>query len=159
MFESEKLDETLVKLLKGGQSYVSLEKVFDDIKLEYLTRRVDKIPYNIWELSEHIRFSQEDILNYCINDSYKERKWPDEYWPKKVDFISKPQWEICVEQIVADRNKMIDWILNNKNELLTPLKNGKQHTLAREAMILAEHTAYHAGQIILIRRLLNIWTQ
>jgi len=114
-------------------------------------------PYSIWELTEHIRIAQKDILDYCKNPHYQSPECPAEYWPEKDKAPTNRQWEDCIELYKNDLREMSCIILNPSNDLFKPFDNGSGHNLFREAAILIDHTAYHTGQIILIRKLLGWW--
>jgi uncharacterized damage-inducible protein DinB len=153
------LSNQLVKFLKGGQSHIKLEDALQKITYEASGKRVEGLPYTIWQLLQHIRFSQHDILDFSKNPSYENAQWPDDYWPSKSDAASsKEEFKECIEMIIRERNEMIDLVENNSEQLLYQISHGSGQTLLREALVLAEHNAYHLGEVIVMLRLLGEWS-
>ena len=122
-----------------------------------LGKKPGKLPYSIWQLTEHIRIAQWDILEFSNNPKHVSPKWPDGYWPAAAVPKSKAAWEKCVAQIVKDRNAFIDLIKKTGININTPFKYGDGQSLLKEALVLADHNSYHTAEIIVIRRLLNAW--
>ncbi len=154
-------EEILVKhledLLDKGNAHVTLDEALEGIPFEILGERPADLPYSIWQLAEHTRIAQFDILDFSRNADYVYLKWPDDYWPKEHKPGSKKDWEQCVDQIKADRKAFIDLLYSAGNKLYEPLAHGTGQTLLREALVLADHNSYHTGQIILLRKMLNAW--
>jgi uncharacterized damage-inducible protein DinB len=119
--------------------------------------KVEDIPYTIWELIEHIRIGQDDILEFCTNRDYKELEWPRDYWPESSVPESKEKYEESIRAVKGGIEKMRELVKDSKNDLHTPLPHGDGQTLFREAMLIVDHNAYHIGQIVLIRRLMGSW--
>ena len=119
--------------------------------------KTKNIPYSIWELVEHIRIAQWDIVEFSRNPNHISPDWPDEYWPAKNSPESDNVWNASIEAIHIDLQDMIEMVLDPQNNLLKPFLHGNGQTLLREAMLLADHNAYHLGQIILIRKILGDW--
>lgn len=157
MSNQQPLRQHLVKLLQGGQSYTPLQDQITGIPFEDAGKNIDGLPYNIYRVMEHIRLSQYDLLNFSRNPDYKYIKWPDDYWPDSDAPASPEAWEQTVQTILDDRQAMIDLVQDESRDLLEPFPWGEGQTLLREAMLVAEHNAYHAGQILVMRRLLGIW--
>jgi uncharacterized damage-inducible protein DinB len=108
-------------------------------------------------LVDHIRIAQWDILKFSTNPEHQSPKWPDEYWPKDPEPNDEDEWSNAVDQIESDRAKFIELLEDPEINLFEPLPNERKVNLLREALLIADHTSYHTGQIILIRRLLNAW--
>lgn len=147
----------LVQLLKKGNAHVSLDRALENIPFELLSQKPPELPYNIWQLAQHIRITQEDILKFSQNPLYKSPKWPEGYWPQETEPASLEEWKECLEQIRNDRESFIDMIKNSGEEIYTPFENADGQTLLREALVLADHNSYHTGEILMLRRLLNDW--
>ncbi|WP_344979668.1 DinB family protein [Compostibacter hankyongensis] len=149
--------KALTELLNGGHAHVTFEDAVKDVPAAQRCIRAKELPYSIWELVEHIRITQWDILEFSTNPEYRELSWPDDYWPGTEKPADEAAWEKTIAQIRQDREKFIALLKKPENDLYTPFAHGNGQNLIREAMLIADHTSYHTGQIILVRRLLGIW--
>lgn len=156
MEQDKELRKQLIALLEKGQAHASLDDVLKGMTPDVYNAVPDGLPYNIWQLVEHIRVAQWDILDFSRNPGYKEIKWPDDYWPKETTADAKA-WEQSVELIRNDLTAFIELVKDEANDLYKPFAWGSGQNLLREALLIADHNAHHAGQIILMRRLLNAW--
>ena len=154
---SEPIAEQLIQLIRGGNAHVTFENATKDIPFEKVGVQPPGLPYSIWMLVEHIRIAQADILEFSINSNYKPLKWPDEYWPVEKAF-TRNDWQKSCEQVVNDSEQFINLITRTDVDLFTPFEHGEGQNLFREALLIADHTSYHTGQIILIRRMLGEWS-
>lgn len=155
--QEEILIKNLEDLLNKGNAHVTLDDALEGIPFELLGERPADLPYSIWQLAEHIRIAQFDILDFSRNPDYVYLKWPDDYWPIENKPGSINDWEQCVQQIKADRKAFIDLLYSAANKLYEPFAHGTGHNLLREALVLADHNSYHTGQIISLRKMLNAW--
>jgi hypothetical protein len=154
------LRQQLKALLDGGQAHATFEQAVKDMPAKLQGVVPEGLPYSAWKLLEHIRITQRDILDFSRNDtgSYRELKWPDEYWPKNPEPPDADAWHKSIEQIREDRQafeKLID-LVDDPN-LIKPFAWGKGQNLLREALLIADHEAYHLGELVLLRRLLGAW--
>jgi hypothetical protein len=149
--------ENLIHLLDKGNAHVSLDESLKDIPFELLGKRPNGLPYSIWQIADHIRIAQEDILKFSKSGSYQSPEWPEGYWSKNEKPQSPEDWEECVEQIKKDRKDFVELLKSSPQNLLKPFEYGNGQTLLREALVLADHNSYHTGEIIILRRILNIW--
>lgn len=147
----------LSKLLKGGNAHVSFQVAIKDLKPELRNKKVENLPYTIWQLVDHIRLTQNDILQFSTNSRYQSPKWPDGYWHKSDGPKSEEQWFACLQEISEDRRTFINLIENEQLDLFAPFAHGEGQNLFNEAQVIADHTSYHTGQIVLMRRLFNDW--
>jgi len=152
---NESLTAELTKLLKGGSAHVGLNDALANLPENLLGERPYQLPYSIWQLVEHIRIAQWDMLEFCKNPNHQSPKWPDDYWPKESVPKNKEAFEASVNKINTDLEEFIELLY--KSDLYTPLLHGNGQTILREALQIADHTAYHIAEIIVIRRLLNAW--
>lgn len=154
------LREQLKALLDGGQAHATFEQAVKDMPAKLQGVVPDGLPYSAWQLLEHMRLAQRDILNFSRNDdgSYRELKWPDEYWPKNPEPPDAHAWQKSVEQVREDR-KDFEKLLDSADDpnLIKPFAWGKGQNLLREAFLIADHEAYHVGELVLLRRLLGAW--
>ena len=150
------LIKELIFLLQKGNAHVSFNDAVKNIPFEDLGKKPSDLPYSIWQVTEHIRITQKDILDFSANKNYKELNWPDEYWPKNAVPENKQDWENSIKTINKDLNDFIE-LLKNSQDIFKPFDHGNGQTLLREAMLIADHTSYHTGEIIILRRILRNW--
>jgi hypothetical protein len=155
-FETEIILKELELLLRKGNAHVSLNDAVKDIPLNDVGIKHENLPYSIWQLVEHIRITQKDILEFSLNENYKELNWPADYWPKNIAPENKGDWEESVRDINKDLDAFIE-LLKNADNIYAPFEHGSGQSLLREAMLIADHTSYHTGEILLLRRLLGNW--
>lgn len=147
----------LISLIDKGNAHASFEDAVKEIPLELLTKAPNSLPYSIWQLVEHIRITQWDIVEFCSNPDHESPKWPDEYWPAAVETVTKEEWENSLAEIKKDRERFFDLLKDQDIDLYAPFDYGDGQSLFREALLIADHNAYHVGEIIVIRRLLHNW--
>jgi uncharacterized damage-inducible protein DinB len=146
----------LVNMLAKDQAHISFEGAVKGIDYQMAGKSKTNFPYNIWQLSSHIQFTQKDILEFCTSAAYKEPTWPEDYWPSNTEPTAQ-QWQECLYNFKEDRNSFVNLIKDPSADLLVPILNGTGQNLLREAILICDHTAYHTGQIVLLRKLLGIW--
>lgn len=153
--DNQSLITELEKLLRGGTAHVGFEDAIADLPEALLGQRPDNLPYSIWQLVEHIRIAQADMLDFCRNPDYKPLNWPEDYWPGKAAPEDKATFEHSVRSIQEDLEAFIQ--LLHRGDLYTPFPHGEGQNLLREALQIADHTAYHVAEIVVVRRLLEAW--
>ncbi|WP_316753816.1 DinB family protein [Pedobacter gandavensis] len=151
----EPLIEELEKLLNGGGAHVGLKDATKDIPFELLGERPHGLPYTIWQLVEHIRIAQWDMLEFSKDGNHKSPEWPDGYWPEELAPADKISWNKTLTQIDDDLKIFIELI--HKQDLFEPIAYGTGQNILREAFQIADHNAYHIAEIVVIRRLLGVW--
>ncbi len=154
------LREQLQTLLDGGQAHATFEDAVTNFP-EHLRGAIpENLPYSAWQILEHIRIAQRDILDFSNNSdgSYKPRSWPEAYWPKNPQPPSADAWEQAIHHIKEDR-VAFERLLNATDDaaLIAPFAWGDGQSLLREALLIADHAAYHTGELIVLRRLLGAW--
>jgi len=151
------LREHLVKLLTGGEAHV----VFDDVVKDLPAEMHGKVPqgaeHSPWQLLEHLRIAQWDILEFSRNPKHKSPDWPEGYWPAQPEPPEKDAWEKSIRAFHADLKAMCDLVSDEKSDLFARIPHGDGQTILREALLTADHNAYHLGQLVLVRRLLGAW--
>jgi len=147
----------LLEQLDGKNAHVDFKQAVQGLTFKQSGIRVEGIPHTIWELIEHIRIGQEDILEFCKNPDYDALDWPDDYWPERSKPESQEELEESVQAVQDGIVEMRELIRDPQNNLQHPFPHGDGQTLFREAMLIVDHNAYHIGQIVLIRRLLGSW--
>jgi hypothetical protein len=144
--------------LQKGNAHASFEEAVKDIPQKHLGAIPDGLPYSLWQLIEHIRITQWDILEFSRNPQHESPAWPDGYWPKEKSPAHAGDLKKSIDQTLADRKTFISLLHNAGDDLHTPFKHGDGQTLLREALLIIDHTAYHTGEIIVLRRLLGDWS-
>jgi hypothetical protein len=153
----QSLRKHVLELLDGGYAHATFEKVIADFP-EKLHGEVPKgLPHSAWVLLEHMRLAQWDILDFSRNPKYKELKWPDDYWPKSPAPPNATAWDKSVKSFRNDLAEMKSLVADPKTDLFAKIPWGDGQTILREAMLVADHNAHHLGQLIDVRRLLEIW--
>ena len=150
--------KNLVDLIQGGNAHASLDKALSDMPFSLLGEKPGGLPYSIWQLAEHIRIAQWDILEFSRNASHISPKWPDDYWPKENAPKSEEEWHNCILAIAKDRQAFIELIKNSGDDLEKVFDYGDGQSLLKEALLVADHNSYHTAEIIILRRLLKVWT-
>jgi len=145
----------LTKLLLGGSAHISLQDALKGLKPQLRGVKPEHMPYSIWQLVEHIRIAQWDMLQFCKDADHKSPKWPDDYWPKESVPKDEERWKGALTQINSDLDEFIE--LMEHSNIYQILQHGDGQTILREALQIADHNAYHIGEIIAVRRLLNDW--
>lgn len=157
MEQDKQLREHLVKLLQGGQAFRTREEILEGITLQDAGKKVGNLPYSIWQLLEHLRIAQWDILEFSRNAQHESPEWPEGYWPQEAAPADQAALDNTQQAIAADMETMIQLVQDPANDLFKPFPHGTGQTLLREAMLVAEHNAYHLGEIVVLRRLLQDW--
>ena len=153
--EHKVLVAEITKLLLGGGAHATFADAVKNINPELRGVKPENMPYSIWQLIEHMRIAQWDMLRFCKDADHQSPKWPDDYWPKENGPISEEAWNGSIGQIADDLDEFIE-LVEHAN-LFRPLEHGEGQNVLREALQIADHNAYHTGEIIAIRRLLNDW--
>jgi hypothetical protein len=146
----------LTSLLTKGNAHATFEEACADLKPAQWNQHVPDAPYTIWHLVEHVRIAQWDIVEFCVEPEHESPTWPDGYWPTPDATADEEQWQETLNQIRQDRQRFLHLLHAPGTDLLAPIPHGTGQTILREAMLIADHNAYHTGEIILIRRLLKI---
>lgn len=149
--------EQLVALLTGSNAHQSFEDAVYDLPAPLRGVTPDKLPYSIWQLVDHIRIAQWDILEFSRNPAYESPAWPTGYWTPDAAPAGEAAWQQALAQIEQDRDAFVALLHDPDRDLYAPFAHGNGQNLLREALLIADHTAYHVGEIIIIRRLLGAW--
>ena len=156
---NEALRKQLVALLNSGEAHADFEAAIKDLPAELRGRVPDKLPYSAWQLLEHLRITQRDILDFSAppTGGYQPIEWPEAYWPKSPEPPSADAWDNSIADVRRDRRLFEELILKPDADLFKPFRWGSGQNLIREALLIADHTAYHLGELIVLRRLLGAW--
>lgn len=157
--DDRSMRQHLVDLLRGGGAHVTFEDAVADLAPEARLQRPAGLPYSAWEQVEHMRLAQWDILEFTRSGEHESPPWPEGYWPPTQDPAPPDDeaWDWSVEAFQRDNRAMQELVLDPQRDLLAPFPWGDGQTLLREALLVADHNAYHLGQLLVIRRALGAW--
>jgi hypothetical protein len=153
----QKLREHLLELLKGGSAHASFADAARDLPAKLRGAKPQGLPHSAWMLVEHLRIAQRDILEFSRSAKHRSPPWPEGYWPKTEAPPSSAAWDKSVRQFRRDMQAMRDLVTNPKTDLFAQIPWGEGQTILREALLLADHNAYHTAQLIDVRRSLGAW--
>jgi hypothetical protein len=152
------LREQLAALLKGGQAHTTLEVAVAHFPADRVGERPAGSPYSAWQLVEHMRITLHDLLEFATNPEYVELNWPADYWPKNAAPAKGESWNEAVRALQADLKSFEVLVQATQSNLYATIPWGtKGETLLREVLLAADHTSYHVGELVLLRRLMGIW--
>lgn len=145
-------------VLGWGDAHVTFEKAVKGVPPRLRGIVPPGLPHSAWQLVEHIRLAQADILEFCVRRKYRHRKWPDDYWPKSAAPRNAEAWTRSLAAIRRDRRAFQRLALDRSVDLSARVPNGDGQTYLREILLVADHEAYHIGQLVLVRRALGNWS-
>jgi hypothetical protein len=153
--ETFSLRKHLADLLRMKGAHVTLEAAVSDFPVALRGKKPAGAPHSAWQLQEHMRLAQEDILDFSRNPNYQNKKFPDDYWPATEAPPSEEAWDKSILQFQQDLKEMQDLIADTKHDLLAKIPHGKGQTLLREALVVADHNSYHLGQLVFLRKMME----
>ena len=151
--------ETVAWSLDWEQGHASLEHAVDGLAASLRGKRPTGSPHSVWELLDHIRRTQADLLDFMTNADYVAPDWPLDYWPSPEQTPSPKQWSECLAGIKRDRRALQQLATRGPRDLTKRVPWGEGQTYLRTILLAADHTSYHVGQIVLVRRLLGAWKE
>jgi DinB superfamily len=155
MKNDQALREHLLELLSGGHAHLDFEKATAGMPVKLRGAKPPGLPFTPWRLIEHMRIAQWDILQFAIDPHHVSPDFPDGYWPDGDAPPNPETWDQSIAAFRADLKGMMDLVADPKTDLFTPLAHGQGQTILREALLVADHNAYHLGQLMTVRRLLG----
>ena len=157
MNEDTALRKHIIDLLGGGNAHADFDQAIDGLPVHLRGARVKNLPYSAWGLLEHMRIAQWDILEFTRNAKHVSPKWPDEYWPVEDAPADSTAWDNSVAAFRRDLKDLQALVKNPTTDLLASIPHGDGQTVLREALLAADHNAYHLGELVALRRLLGAW--
>jgi uncharacterized damage-inducible protein DinB len=156
MDKQKELRAHLLELLDGKSAHIDLKKGLKDFPMDKINTKVRNSPHTAWDLLEHLRIAQHDILEFSRSAKHESPEWPDGYWPQKGSQKgSESDWKRSIRQIHKDLKAMRDIAADEKTDLYAKIPHGNGQTLLREALLAADHNAYHLGQIMFLKKALE----
>ena len=157
MPDDKSLRQQIARTLDWEDAHAGFESAVNGLPAALRGKVPPGLPYSAWQLVEHIRITQADILEFCVAPKYEEKEWPKEYWPDSTEPPSAKAWDESIAAVKRDRAKLAALAIDAKTDLTAPVPNGSGQTYLREVLLTADHTAYHVGELIVLRRLLGAW--
>ena len=151
------LREHVLELLTGGHAHATFEQAVKNLPVELRGKVPNGAEHSPWQLLEHLRIAQRDILEFSRNAKHQSPKWPEGYWPKEKAPADEKDWDKSVRAFKKDLKELCALVEDEKTDLFAKIPHGDGQTVLREALLTADHNAYHIGQLVLVRRLLGAW--
>ena len=151
------LGKALASALGWRDAHANFDQAVDGLEPELRGRRPPGMPHSPWEIVEHIRRAQHDILDFCLNADYTEQTWPDDYWPETPEPPGAQAWDESIAAFHRDLKALQDLAADPERDLFAKIPHGSGQTYLRELVLVIDHTAYHVGELVTIRRLLGAW--
>lgn len=153
------LRDHVLYLLQGGGAHLNFDQAIADLPVELRGAKVSGVPHTPWRLLEHMRICQWDILEFSRNSAHVSPEFPDGYWPDSDAPPDDEAWHKSVESFRGDLQAMVDLVSDPGTDLFARIPHGDGQTILREALLVADHNAYHLGQLVLLRRCLGAWEE
>ena len=153
------LRKHLVSLLTGANAHATFDQAIENLPVTQRGKRPVGAEHSPWELLEHLRTAQWDILDFSRNPNYQEQKWPEDYWPKSPAPPSESAWDESIVGFHRDLLEMCNLVMDPTTDLYAKIPHGSGQTILREVLLTADHNAYHVGQLVLVRKLLGAWKE
>ncbi len=155
----KELRSQLVNMLTVRQAHMDFEDAVAEFPEDQINAKPPRCDYTFWHLLEHMRLGQEDILEYILSDSYQWPTFPDDYWPDKSTNTDWKGWQNTIRQFLDDRQKLVEIINDPAVDLYAKLPNSGEydHNILREINIIANHNAYHTGELGILRQAMDLW--
>ena len=157
MRNPDALRKHVLELLAGKNAHADFDAAVAKFPLKWAGEKPEGAPYSAWQLLEHMRIAQWDILEFSRNSKHVSPGWPDGYWPCTEGPPKNTAWSQSVRAFRADLKAMMDLVADPARDLLARIPHGQGQTLLREALLMADHNSYHVGQLVMLRRLLGAW--
>jgi hypothetical protein len=151
------LREHLLSLLRGGEAHATFDKAVSNLPAALVGAKPEGAPHSAWELLEHMRIAQWDILEFSRNPKHVSPEWPEGYWPESAAPPDGAAWDKSVRQFRADLKAMERLVEDPATELSARILHGTGQTILREALLVADHNSFHLGELVFLRRLLGAW--
>jgi hypothetical protein len=157
MAESDAVRQHVLDLLRGRNAHADFDTVLADFPSRLRGVKPPGAAHSAWQVLEHMRIAQSDILEFSRDSKHKSPPWPEGYWPKNEAPPTAASWNNSLRSFRADWKAMAKLVADKKTDLFAKIPHGTGQTILREALLVADHNAYHLGELVLLRRLLGAW--
>ncbi len=151
------LRRQLADALEWHDAHVDFERAVEGVPPDARGRKPQGVPYSLWQLIEHLRISQRDVLEFCRSPNYVEQKWPDDYWPQTDAPPDAEAWDKSIAAFRRDRDALKALASDPRLDLFAAIPHGSGQTYLRELVLMIDHNAYHIGELVAVRRALGLW--
>ena len=151
------LRDQLLDLLRGGHAHMPFAEAVADFPETHINTRPPNVDYTFWHLVEHLRITQADILDYLTNANYQAPEWPREYWPQRDAQASRADWDASIAAFGRDLEAIAAIVADPEIDLSAAVPSHDGHTILREVLIVADHNAYHVGEMGILRQVASAW--
>ena len=151
------LREQLLGLLSGGDAHLDFAEAVADFPETQINTRLPNVAYTFWHLIEHLRLTQADILEYMTRVDYAEREWPKDYWPAPDMRATKNAWDASIASFLKNLESIVAIVADEMTDLFATVPSHDEHTILREVLIVADHNAYHIGEMGILRQVEGAW--
>ena len=151
------LRQQIIKLINKSEAHMDFDETVKNFPMDHINDKFTNGTYTFWHLLEHIRITQSDILNFIVNRNYKDLEWPKDYWPAASEKADAKDWKKTIDFFHKDMKKLSDIIKNPKTDLYKKIEWGDGQTILREALLVADHNAYHIGEFAIMRQVMGTW--
>jgi hypothetical protein len=155
--DSPALRKELFALLRGGNAHMDFDEVVSDFPPAHINEKVSEVPYSFWQIVEHMRIAQWDILEFIRNPAHISPHYPEGYRPSPDQRADKEVWRKTLSDFRSDREALAAMVQNSKNDLFAPIPHAKGYTIFREILLAADHNSYHLGELAIIRQVMDLW--
>jgi len=155
--ETEEVRKQLVDLLLKGNAHMSYTQAVKDYPLARINEKFPNGEYSAWGLLEHLRRAQNDILEFITNPKYQDKDWPQDYWPDPKTAASESDWRQTIELFHQDQQALVDLIQDQQTDLYAKIPHGTGQNVLKEILVVADHNAYHIGELGIMRQVMGTW--
>jgi hypothetical protein len=152
---NQALRDHLLYVLRGEGAHITFEDFVKDFPAALCGERVEGLPYTAWQVLEHIRIAQWDILEFSRDAKHVSPKWPEGYWPPQDQTGTPELWQQTIDKFRSDAKQMEELVANPSTDLLAKISHGTGQTILREALLVADHNSYHLGALVVMSRILK----
>jgi hypothetical protein len=151
------LRDQLIGLLRGGHAHMPFAEAVANFPADAINRRPARVAYTFWHLIEHLRITQADILAYLTRPDYDAPAWPRDYWPAPDAMAMPEDWDASIAAFARDLEAIVAIVADPATDLFGTVPSNDEHTVLREALIVADHNAYHIGELGILRQIEDLW--
>ena len=151
------LRKELSELLRGGNAHMDFGEIVSDFPLAHINEKVSEVPYSFWQIVEHMRIAQWDILEFLRNPAHISPHYPEGYRPNPDESADRQLWRKTLADFRSDLEALDDMVQNRETDLFAPIPHARDYTVFREILLAADHNAYHLGELAIIRQVMDLW--
>ena len=154
MEKDQVIKKQLLFILRGGNAHIPVKRAVNNFPVKLINKKLPGLSYTPWHLVEHLRRAQDDIIRFIKEPEYESPEWPDGFWPAQDETADEKKWKKSVDEFFEGLDEMEKFVKDDKADLYAPLPHADQYTIFREILVLADHNAYHVGQLMMFKKLL-----